>query len=110
MGPKYFVLSACCLLALALALGSQRQVVFARDVPTHTSTDRGRGVDAVGGLPGATDQSDVFRIPKIPPGCRIPPFAAELPPLQFQRIREEERRPEATSCQLLQKKIYMCYY
>jgi len=44
MGPKYFVLSACCLLALALALGSQRQVVFARDVPTHTSTGvHGRG-------------------------------------------------------------------
>ncbi|KXG34308.1 hypothetical protein SORBI_3002G018500 [Sorghum bicolor] len=80
MGPKYFVLSACCLLALALALGSQRQVVFARDVPTHTSTGvHGRGVDAVGGLPGATDQSDVFRIPKIPPGCRIPPFCRRAP-------------------------------
>jgi len=80
MGPKDFVLSACCLFLLALALASQRQVVvFARDVPTHTSTDRGRGVDALGGLPGATDQSDVFRIPKIPPGCRIPPFCRRAP-------------------------------
>lgn len=37
MGPKYFLLGACCLLAVALA--SQRQVVvFARDVPMHYST------------------------------------------------------------------------
>ena len=37
MGPKYLLLGACCLLALALA--SQRPVVvFARDVPTHNST------------------------------------------------------------------------
>ena len=37
MGPKYLLLSACCLLALALA--SQRPVVvFASDVPMHNST------------------------------------------------------------------------
>ena len=43
-----------------------------------------------------------FASPEFRRDVVYPPFAAELPPLQLQRTREEERRRPAASCHLLQ--------